>query len=317
MILNSKNATLTILKLIIQIWLLGLFLYFFGFPALKKYQEKKVLVVTSKRNTNGTQAPALAIVVKRKETKTGWKKEGFAHMGSEGRLYSSKSTNGGKGLKNSKKKVISPHVEKKCQSWGCAGFVPTLCKDANSTETIVSCIEQQTYNLSEIIASVTLGDTVQGFSNEVKNPNWTEDFTHNYAGRAYILDLPINLRSFSFSENALTIGLKAIGNNGDNDVNYEIYIHDPTFFHVTRNPEPVHPSIREHVDFETLPRLYSFALTEVEELNIPDDPCNEDPDYNFRKCLKESFTRRIGCRTKWDDVQLKDLPLCASITQFK
>ena len=100
--MNSKNATLTILKLIIQIWLLGLFLYFFGFPALKKYQEKKVLVVTSKRNTNGTQAPALAIVVKRKETKTGWKKEGFAHMGSEGRLYSSKSTNGGKGLQNSK-----------------------------------------------------------------------------------------------------------------------------------------------------------------------------------------------------------------------
>ena len=39
-------------------------------------------------------------------------------MGSEGGLYSSKSTNGGKGLQNSKLIVISPHDSIKCQSWG-------------------------------------------------------------------------------------------------------------------------------------------------------------------------------------------------------
>ena len=116
--LHWKSGLHTILRVIIQLWLLGLFLHFFGYPAVKKFQEKKVLVVTSKRNTNGTQAPALAIVVKRKETKTGWKKEGFAHMGSEGRLYSSKSTNGGKGLKNSKIICHFTHDSKKCQSWG-------------------------------------------------------------------------------------------------------------------------------------------------------------------------------------------------------
>ena len=70
-------------------------------------------------------------------------------------------------------------------------------------------------------------------------------------------------------------------------------------------------------EFGGLPSIYAFALTEVDEFNVPHDPCNEDPDYNFRKCLKESFTMRIGCRTKWDDVQHKDLPLCATMKEFK
>ena len=81
----------------------------------------------------------------------------------------------------------------------------------------------------------------------------------------------------------------------------------------------LHPSVRKVVggDFGGNPFIYLFALTEVVELNVPDDPCNKDPDYNFRKCLKESFMMRIGCRTKWDDVELKDLPLCATMKEFK
>ena len=268
MILNS-HALQTILKLIIQMWLFGLFLYFFGQPALKRYQEKEVVVVTSRQNINGIQAPAVTIAVSRKGIKTGWKKDGWA------------------------------------------GFVQTLCNDANDTKTIVSCIEQQTYNLSDIATRVTLG--ANGFFREVKNPNWTEDFTHNYAGRTYTLDLPIKFKSNSFSDNLLKIGMKTLCGH------YEIYIHDPTYFYVTRNPEPGHPSIRKVVngEFGGNPSIYLFALTEIVELNVPHDPCNEDPDYNFRKCLKESFATKIGCRTKWDDVQLKDLSLCASIEQFK
>ena len=59
-----------------------------------------------------------------------------------------------------------------------------------------------------------------------------------------------------------------------------------------------------------------LALTEVAELNVPDDPCNEDPKYNFRKCLKESFLRKVGCKTEWDAGILEDLPLCATQEQF-
>ena len=63
--------------------------------------------------------------------------------------------------------------------------------------------------------------------------------------------------------------------------------------------------------------MYPITLTEVEELNVPEDPCNEDPEYNYRECIKESFSRRVGCRTKWDDIQLKELPLCENHEQFR
>ena len=193
---------------------------------------------------------------------------------------------------------------------GWAGFVQTLCKDANTTETIVSCIEQETYNLSDITES---GAIIKSYSyEEVKDPNWTEDFTHTYAGRTYTLDPSMKLRAYSGSwfKSQLSIGLKA-------SLNYEIYIHDPTFFYVTRNPKPGHPSFRDYVNSEKLPYVYAFSLTEVKEINVPDDPCNEDSEYNFRKCIKESFSRRVGCRTKWDNLQNNDLPLCASIKQFE
>ena len=115
MALHWKSGLHTILRVIIQLWLLGLFLHFFGHPAVQKYQDKKVLVVTSKHETKGTQAPSVTIVVANKYTETGWKREGFD------------------------------------------GFVQTFCNDANTTATIVSCIEQQTFNLSEITTKVTLG----------------------------------------------------------------------------------------------------------------------------------------------------------------
>ena len=63
--------------------------------------------------------------------------------------------------------------------------------------------------------------------------------------------------------------------------------------------------------------MYPITLTEVEELNVPDDPCNEDPDYDYRNCIKESFLRKVGCTTKWDNIKHKDLPLCGNHTQFR
>ena len=114
-----------------------------------------MLVVTSKRETKGIQAPSLTFVVSGKYTKTGWKNGGWA------------------------------------------GFVQTLCKDANTTETIVSCIEQETYNLSDI---TEIGAIIKGYSyEEVKDPNWTEDFTHTYAGRTYTLDPSMKLRAVSYT----------------------------------------------------------------------------------------------------------------------
>ena len=60
--METKGAISVILRLIVQIWLFGMFLYLFGEPAIERYLAKKVMVVTSTRETGGTEAPALTLI---------------------------------------------------------------------------------------------------------------------------------------------------------------------------------------------------------------------------------------------------------------
>ena len=106
MAFSSKFGEQTIFKIIIQLLLFGLFLYFFGEPAFRQYLDRKVLIVKSRRDTKGIPAPAVTIVALNRTTQCGWKEE--------------------------------------CQL-GCAGIVQTLCNDANSTDSFANCIQKYTY----------------------------------------------------------------------------------------------------------------------------------------------------------------------------
>ena len=63
---------------------------------------------------------------------------------------------------------------------------------------------------------------------------------------------------------------------------YDVFVHDPRFF--TLNWIPVaFPALARTVAGNKLDSFfYSLLLTEVEELNLPQDPCNEDEKYNFK-----------------------------------
>ena len=39
--------------------------------------------------------------------------------------------------------------------------------------------------------------------------------------------------------------------------------------------------------------FYRMELTEVNKLNLPSRPCNEDPSYNFRSCLRKSISAKV------------------------
>ena len=116
-----KKSVVTLSKLIIQLWLFGLFLHLFGLPALKRFQDKKVVVVTSSKDAGGTPIPAVTIVVRGNDTKTetGWKN----------------------------KKGISDFVRRNCNE----------ALAMNTTETINDCIESQTYDISEVVKNVRFG----------------------------------------------------------------------------------------------------------------------------------------------------------------
>ena len=62
----------------------------------------------------------------------------------------------------------------------------------------------------------------------------------------------------------------------------EVFVHDPRFF--TLNWIPVaFPALARTIAGNKLDSFfYSLLLTEVKELNLPQDPCNEDEKYNFQ-----------------------------------
>ena len=66
----------TILKLFLQVLLLALFLHIFGLPAVERYLEKKVIVVTSMTKTEGIPIPAITIAINGVANGNGWKKRG-------------------------------------------------------------------------------------------------------------------------------------------------------------------------------------------------------------------------------------------------
>ena len=52
----------SVLKVFLHIALFIVFLIFFGFPAIEKYQKKETVVVLSEEITNGIESPALTII---------------------------------------------------------------------------------------------------------------------------------------------------------------------------------------------------------------------------------------------------------------
>ena len=236
----------------LQLVLLGVFLRFFGLPAVERYQRMEVMVVSSRRDTGGIQAPAITIAAL-----TGWK-DGFHDLESKG------------------------------------------------SSNFNSYIEQKTYNQSE-----TLNDVILGWKNEsLLNQEGvvTEDFTVPPAGRYYTINI-----------------LKKIGPNYMVDqlfvvlfnINYRIWIHDPNFFIITENPTFVPALLKVLEPNRTSSHYYCLTLTEVEELDVPEDPCNTDPDYSFQACVRKSLSSELGCRTKWDRWSHQDIPLCTEMEQFR
>ena len=98
---------------------------------------------------------------------------------------------------------------------------------------------------------------------------------------------------------------------------YYILLHDSNFFFGFYNPS--FPIVRESAVNPNLTfnNYNNIVLTEVEELDLPEDPCNPDPDYNFQTCFKQSLSGQVGYRTSWDRWSHQNLPLCTNMEQFR
>ena len=103
------------------------------------------------------------------------------------------------------------------------------------------------------------------------------------------------------------------------NLKYRIEIHDPKFFIFNRLPE-TKPGIKYKWEEpnNTLTLLYLLMIEHV-KLNRPENPCNEDPEYDFQVCVKKSMANKTGCKMPWDlwsSIQIDTFNDVEQINQF-
>ena len=154
--------------------------------------------------------------------------------------------------------------------------------------TLGQCIESNTYPVSDFLKMATLGavemksifkDVNEQFANSIDGKYCTFN-VDTTIGPDYKKDEFIFVLSRSFV--------------------YVILVHDPKFFFGSYNP--VFPIVRSYLEAsnKTENFYHDLMLTEVLELDLPEDPCNTDPGYDFQACFKRSLSSQVGCRTRWD-----------------
>jgi hypothetical protein len=101
------------------------------------------------------------------------------------------------------------------------------------------------------------------------------------------------------------------------DKGFRIILHDPFFFAINENPISFPSLSLEIYPNKSERHYYHLTMTEMEELDLPEDPCNLDRNYNFQACVKEGLSRQVGCRTNWDRWTNSNWPICTTIDQFR
>ena len=149
---------------------------------------------------------------------------------------------------------------------------------------IIDCLETNAPNVSTILKKTLFGYKKRKTLNLGKN-NLTTDLGDNFAGLIYTINLPLKV--------------------GPNDMETQFFLflaptflnvmlHDPNFFIYNDNPYGV-PTATQVFDAGTQYSHYRrIAMSEMQELNLPSDPCNSDQEYNFNSCVRRSLARQVN-----------------------
>ena len=147
-----------------------------------------------------------------------------------------------------------------------------ICFDLE--EAIENCIDTKSLNRSDFIEGAMLGWATRTAVNLTKDM-FTEDSTHSWSGKYYTLNLPFN-----------------IGPNNDTDQLFlflsnttlftTVFVHDPKFFVFTDNLVAIPMEVASFKTRTSYSHYYRLDLTEMNELNVPADPCDPNPDATQR-----------------------------------
>ena len=131
--------------------LLVLFMVFFGIPSVEKYQRQETIFLSSRKLTNGIEAPAVTFVVLSNTTGYGWKTKTNQTSSVDGRYTNT--------------------------------FLLDHCKEINQTD-LETCISNDSFALTDFLTTATF--QMKGSSlNEKNTSSWREDIDITADGRHF------------------------------------------------------------------------------------------------------------------------------------
>ena len=151
-------------------------------------------------------------------------------------------------------------------------------------QSIDKCVEENSLNSSDLVKGILLGYEVRSSLNLTKEMV-TEDSTQSWHGRYFTLNLPLTIGPDD-DQDQLYIFLSNI------TMEYQLFVHDPKFFIYSDNIL-LPMEIRTFNTRASKSSYFRLNLIEMNELNVPPDPCNTNPDFNFRVCVKKSVTEKV------------------------
>ena len=229
------------LKIIFIGLLLVTFIVFFGYPSYVKYMAKKTIILDSEVPYKVENPPSITIASV-KPSNSSWSR-------------------GWKDTSDSASLV--------------GKIVETLCNHSKDFHKTVSCIEEKSFNFSEVIVGA------HNRNRDLKKAKlWKKDIFHFHYGATYTLNSSYSMDTKWF--NSLNITLNP-------DLNYYMWVHDPHYFLPSSNPDLI-PMVQ--LKLNTVEQLWLYIRPVYHhKLNKPGKPCEKSEQYSYTACIKNSVSK--------------------------
>ena len=187
------------------------------------------------------------------------------------------------------------------------------CARTESNTSVEDCIKKNTFSQEDVLHDIIFGFRKRKSMEDLSLMNnksflINEDFAAFFFGRYYTFNLEMKLNTFR-GKTQLFISLYQ-------NFTYQLFIYDPKFFVLSSSPAL--PTIQKTLNPNTASNSWHFLkLTEVEELDTADDPCNDDLNYDFHRCVTESLSTDVSSYKYNQALNVQTLNLffrCASIS---
>ena len=168
------------------------------------------------------------------------------------------------------------------KAWRDVHSLDLALNSCNASDNVFKCVGKMAWAREDVVLGAQKGYVLK------------KDLTDKTLWRSYFYK---DFSCFTFESDIM------FGTNGDmdelefflnNSLVYKVYVHSPTFF--LQNSFPIFPNNA----FKIIPSkdcnsYLQLTLTEQQELNSVEDPCEAAEGYSFTSCVEQSIARQVGC----------------------